>query len=244
MKINILLIFIIFFSAKTLAQKQIVSGNINYDIEFRFDENKIRKKLKVMKGSEAIKEKLVIDLYKTNTKLNFLLQFNNEAAVFKKIKKLNKKMGMINFLVDKGLYYTHKKTKTILIQKEAFGQQFLVNTPTLNWQLTQESKIIGKYVCFKATTEKLIESSKGVVKQKITAWYATAIPINFGPQDYFGLPGLILELNVGQLFYKAYNIKLSFKRNIKISKPTKGKKVSLKEFDAIGKKITKNASYN
>ena len=30
---------------------------------------------------------------------------------------------------------------------------------------------------------------------EVTAWYTPEIPINQGPADYWGLPGLILEVN-------------------------------------------------
>jgi GLPGLI family protein len=32
----------------------------------------------------------------------------------------------------------------------------------------------------------------------ITAWYTPEIPVNQGPENYWGLPGLILEINDGK----------------------------------------------
>lgn len=63
------------------------------------------------------------------------------------------------------------------------------------WQLTDESKLIDDKLCFKATTSILIISRLGNKEIEITAWYCPEIPIPFGPQNYGGLPGLIMELN-------------------------------------------------
>ena len=78
----------------------------------------------------------------------------------------------------------------------------------------------------------------GKSTNKIIAWYSPETPINFGLKNYSGLPGLILELKKGNLFYKAVKIDLTGKNNIKIKKPVKGKKVSLEDYKEISKKIS------
>ena len=56
--------------------------------------------------------------------------------------------------------------------------------------------------------------------------------------NFYGLPGLIIELEIakGSLF-RATNINLSLTKEIKIKKPTRGKKLSLQEFEATSKKL-------
>jgi GLPGLI family protein len=42
-------------------------------------------------------------------------------------------------------------------------------------------------------------------KVTITAWYTPEIPVSQGPEGYWGLPGLILEVNDGKTTICALN---------------------------------------
>lgn len=75
------------------------------------------------------------------------------------------------------------------------------------------------------------------MERKVVAWYTTQIPYNFGPKDYNGLPGLILELQEDNLLIKASKISLNSKKTKVIKKPTQGEKVMLKEYNAIVKEM-------
>lgn len=75
------------------------------------------------------------------------------------------------------------------------------------------------------------------IKEKtITAWYCPEIPINQGPDKYWGLPGLILEVNDGTTVLLCSKIVLNAKEKVDIKAPTKGKEVTQKEYDEIVKK--------
>ncbi len=238
---KIVLIYLLIISSHNLfSQKQIISGKIRYEVFLKFNEKKVRAKLEEIKGSKKIKEKVISQLFKNQPKLNFELIFNENESTFEEVKKMTQKedqTNMVRILAGNGMYYTNKTFNKILNQKEAFGQFFLINTPKMDWVLTQEKKKIGSYICYKATTEKEVENTKGKFTKKVAAWYTPDIPINYAPKDYFGLPGLILELEVGNLSYKASKIDLSFKDMIKIRKPTKGKKVTLLQYNEIVKKM-------
>ncbi|PQJ68805.1 GLPGLI family protein [Polaribacter butkevichii] len=129
---------------------------------------------------------------------------------------------------DKGVYYNKDER---ILQLNAFGELFLITKPKLNWKIQKERKKIGEYDCFKATTE-VIVNTKGR-KQLITAWFTPKIPISFGPLGYDGLPGLILELEVHKKIYYVKKITLNPKEEIKIEKPTKGIKVTEKEYQEM-----------
>lgn len=67
----------------------------------------------------------------------------------------------------------------------------------------------------------------------ITAWYTPEIPVNQGPEGYWGLPGLILEVNDGKTTILCSKIVLNPKDKVQIKAPTTGKEVSQKEYDEI-----------
>lgn len=65
----------------------------------------------------------------------------------------------------------------------------------------------------------------------ITAWYTTDIPVSQGPEGYWGLPGLILEVNDGKTTILCSKIVLNPKDKVEINAPNKGKVVTQKEYD-------------
>jgi GLPGLI family protein len=80
-----------------------------------------------------------------------------------------------------------------------------------------------------------VEVPKEIV---ITAWYTPEIPVSQGPEGYWGLPGLILEVNDGRTTILCSKIVLNSKDKVEIKAVTKGKVVSQKEYDeAVMKKM-------
>ena len=69
----------------------------------------------------------------------------------------------------------------------------------------------------------------------VTAWYTPQIPINTGPAEYYGLPGLILEVNAGRTTMLCTKIILNPQNKAEIIKPEKGKVVTRKEYNTIVK---------
>jgi len=132
--------------------------------------------------------------------------------------------------------------------------------PKLQWKMESETKQIGGYTCYKATAVKSVSQSdfrnfrpkeekkdeKKAENQKstnfmedlempkevmITAWYAPEIPVNQGPENYWGLPGLILEVSDGKTVILCSKIVLNPKEKAVIKAPTKGKEITQKEYD-------------
>jgi GLPGLI family protein len=65
----------------------------------------------------------------------------------------------------------------------------------------------------------------------VTAWYTPEIPVNQGPENYWGLPGLILEVNDGKTIILCSKIVLNAKEKAEIKAPANGKVISQKEYD-------------
>lgn len=67
----------------------------------------------------------------------------------------------------------------------------------------------------------------------VTAWYTPEIPLNQGPEGYWGLPGLILEVNDGKTTILCSKVVLNSKEKTEIKQPSNGKVVTQKEYDEI-----------
>ena len=133
--------------------------------------------------------------------------------------------------------------------------------PNLKWKMESETRVIGGYNCFKATAvrpasktdfrnfrpkkeETAMAKPADATKKTsfmdemdmpkeitITAWYTPEIPVNQGPENYWGLPGLILEVNDGKTVILCSKVVLNSKVKAEIKAPTNGKVISQKEFD-------------
>lgn len=68
---------------------------------------------------------------------------------------------------------------------------------------------------------------------EITAWFTPEIPISQGPDDYWGLPGLILEVNAGNTIILCTKIVMNAEEKETIEAPKKGKEVSQLEYNKI-----------
>lgn len=197
------------------------------------DPEKYRKYSMVINKILAVEKQITYDL-----------EFNAEASFFKPRPIMAKDNQLLARAVqDKNTYYYDHNKKERLYQTEKSGKYFLISEPALKWKILNETKEIQGYTCQKATSEQIFHSfdTNGKARDKtqpITAWFTKEIPLPYGPENYAGLPGLILELSSQGKNYKATEISLADKDKT-ISKPTKGEKISGKDF---AKKM--NTAYN
>jgi GLPGLI family protein len=120
-----------------------------------------------------------------------------------------------------------KKTEVI----EMLGKTYIVDDSlhTPKWKVMNQIKDVAGYICMKAVSEDTIK------KQKITAWFAGDIPVPAGPERYFGLPGIILELDINEGDVVITATKVEFKKLYKelIMPKTKGKKIKDADYDSL-----------
>ncbi|MCK0161759.1 GLPGLI family protein [Allomuricauda sp. F6463D] len=70
-------------------------------------------------------------------------------------------------------------------------------------------------------------------EQTITAWFTPDIPVGQGPGSYWGLPGLILEVNDGRTAILCTKIILNPDEKNEIEEPKRGKEVNQAEYNEI-----------
>ena len=114
--------------------------------------------------------------------------------------------------------------------------------------MQDESKMIGKYLCFKATALRKVntdnfrfgrprseseDQNENIKEIEISAWYTVDIPVSQGPGRYWGLPGLILGVSAGNVQIVCNKIVINPKEKIDIKPLSKGKKVSEEEYNKI-----------
>jgi GLPGLI family protein len=190
----------------------------------------------------------------------YTLTFDRYQSLYKKNEKLATPAPASNGIqitVNAGsdLLYKNIKENRYVNQTEIYGKQFLIkdSLKTKNWILVNETKNIGTYTCFKATFSETYETQtitdKGelekVTKDRVTTvWYTPQIPINNGPEDFHGLPGLILEINDGELTLVCTRVVINPDESIEIKEPKSGKEVSQTKFDEIMDKKTEEMMEN
>ena len=203
--------------------------------------------------SEAQK-KQIQERLKNRLEKTYILTFNKEEAIFKEDDKLDAISGATdtwgkNF--TPGSQYKNIKTNSLVQQQEFYGKQFLVKDDLLkiDWKMGTETKQIGNYTCFKATASipsadlswfnfswddlRAEQNTAEIQMTEIVAWYSPQIPVSQGPMEYTGLPGLILEVSVGNTTMLCSEIIMNPKDKIKIEAPDKGKVVAKLEYKEI-----------
>ena len=70
---------------------------------------------------------------------------------------------------------------------------------------------------------------------EVTAWYTPQIPVSQGPGEFWGLPGLILEINADRTTILCHKITINPQQKIEIQAPNKGKVISRAEYNATVK---------
>ncbi|MCK5822264.1 MAG: GLPGLI family protein [Bacteroidales bacterium] len=168
------------------------------------------------------------------------LLFNENSSLYQNIKEdesaeevameqggMMMKMSMME--PDNKLFYDLNKSETIE-QREFMTRMFLIKSKIEQgeWKMTGEQKTILDYPCFQA-----VKTNEDGEKTK--AWFSPAIPVASGPSNYFGLPGMVLQVEMEDGEHTITAISVEFEAIDKklLVKPRKGKKVNQTEFDKI-----------
>jgi len=215
-----------------------------------------------MAANPGIQEQMEAQMRKMFQK-TFTLDFTKSESMYKEEQELDAPKGpsanggvMVMVIGGDGssdILYKNISQNRMAHKTELMGKVFLIkdNLVAYDWELTGETKNIGIYTCYKAVYEREEESIEinmidGEVKEEkvtkkttLVAWYTTDVPVSNGPNNYGGLPGLILEVNDGDLTIVCSELVLNPKKVKEIIEPVKGKIVARKKFEDIAKEKTK-----
>lgn len=176
-------------------------------------------------------------LLKETKEVTALLRFSSsESLYFLERDMLKENKGGINLSFSSGggnnkYYYNAFSNENIIQDCELLGECFRIKKTSINWNITQKTKIVNGQLCYLATTNEVV-NNKTV---NIFAWFNPKIPINYGPKNYNGLPGLIFELITHNTVFKLHKLKYNNKNGNKFM--LKGRLVSEDEFKNLCKKI-------
>jgi len=254
-KIILKITITILLFVSNMVNAQSFQGKATYQTKMKMDDG-FKKRLDSSKMPDDRKT-FMMKMIKKRMERVYELDFNKTTSTYKEQKKLDTPSETKSFSRSSNdVLFKNTKEKIFTKKKETFGKVFLIkdSLQKLDWKLEKETKMIGKHLCFKATAMKEVKVSfrrfkKSSKKEKegedegkepkltkVTVWYSPEIPINHGPGDYYGLPGLILEVNAGNYQILCTKIVLNPKEKTEIIEPKKGKKVTQKEYDKIMKK--------
>ena len=188
---------------------------------------KIASRLSYLSKEEKDRIKMSWGANDEGWKQNFNLYFNAKESLYTygedNVEETNGYSWRKEELVLYRNFDADKKTDVI----EMLGKTYIVEDSlhAPNWKIMNQLKDINGYICMKAITEDTIK------KQKIEAWFAQDIPIQLGPERYFGLPGAILELDINEGDVIITAKKIDFKKVDKELKLPKLKGKKIKDID-------------
>jgi len=180
------------------------------------------------KKMEIIEYRLIFDDTESNFEMNPSLDTDNQQGKIAKL--LAESLG-----IDNGRYYVNRESAKVIHQKEFSSDLFLIESSIddYNWKLSNDSKKIGKYDCYKATMVTFTETVRGTKEIAVIAWYTTDIPLPYGPANFVNLPGLILELELNNVIVYAETINTN--KKAEITAPKRGIKITEEEYIKLEK---------
>ena len=204
--------------------------------------------------SEAQKKQMASRL-KNRLEKTYILTFNQYESFFKEEEKLDAIGGATdtwgaNF--SRGDQYKNLKDSTLIQSQEFYGKRFVIKDelPKINWVKGNETKQIGNYLCFKAVATMPTETlnwysfdwndltnsgSDEVPMSTIEAWYTLQIPLGHGPAEFWGLPGLVLEVSTDNTTILCSEISINTNDRDPIAIPNKGEETSIVSYRKVVK---------
>lgn len=188
-------------------------------------EAKVMEKVRQVNKGNPLIEKYGVDGNHT-----MVLLINGDRSVFmqhaneQKLDDQGVKITQIGpgFSTEALFLYKDRHAGRLTVAREFLAKNYVMEDSLRQpgWQTADGQKEIGGLACRKA-----------VIGDSIVAWYTPDISIGEGPDSYWGLPGLIMELTLPGISYQCLSVETD--TNDEWPAVPKGKRVTFKEFENI-----------
>lgn len=229
------LLFITGIIALTFQFSQAQSAKITYKNE-----------LSAPKELEELKEKdpkkyerysfMIKKMNERTKQLRYTLKFNDQRSEFKTNPKMAKGDDAVsNMSMPQSEYFYDLSNNKRYQKNNISGKEFLINKESIAWEILPETKVINGYKARKAVASQTffsVDRESGELKEKeqpVTAWFTTELPFAYGPENYGGLPGLILELKTQGKNYSVEKLGIDEDKDLEIKFPDLSNALSEKE---------------
>lgn len=221
----------------TLSFSQIGGGEVIYKISqsTNFTES-------LQKENRTSTHSLVTGLSEHLKDIELSLVFNTDNSTFYTLKEApmtnsgnpSKMQEFAINIAHTGNYFRRAGESGVFYKPNSFfDSNITVHYQDFEWELKDDQKKIGNYICYKVTSSRIVKNLKGNFTHAMVAWYCPGIAVGYGPSRYGGLPGLILEIDDGEMVYKAINIEFKNKMPIPELKNKKITLVSEEEYEQL-----------
>lgn len=234
MKLIFSILFLLFF---TLSNSQIDSVTVKYSVVIGNDELMSRDKT-----TNAVLERAI----EGSKYLEFNLSINKTESSFYLSEQLDNSNNSINYAkihcgYTSEIYSNLKTGYNYQSYNDVLGVYVVKKeSKKYEWNLTNETKFIDGFQCYKATADDVIINPAGKFSFPITAWFTPKIPISCGPLNIGGLPGLILELSKRNITFGIKSIEINPKESFVIKKPKYDKVKSIEEINKMKEEFLNN----
>lgn len=199
-----LILFSFLFITQTLKAQQFISaGKLTF--ERKVAQVSLMENLYANGGEDNI---WITEMKKVYPKIvtdYYTLEFNNNSSLFKVEKENGDNKYMLSGLKpsDQNYVYQDFNQGLAIMTKGIFENEYIVkdSIKQFQWKITGEVRDIAGFECKKALTK--INDSVVVV-----AFYTDQILVKGGPENFNGLPGMILGLAVPRLSMTLFATKL------------------------------------
>lgn len=223
------LLSLLFFTANSFAQ--ITSGKVTYKVSKEFNPDSDYYKRYQAQYPDCFYEEFADEI-------EYVLEFTQDQGLFytntENIINLScmDKIGTVigTMRADTYAIYIDKQYYSYMFYR---GKNLLVEDSSFEWIITDETKEIQNMTCYKAYYREVVDLGEGDTKINThTVWFTPELPFQYGPYQYFGTPGLILEANnaLGKNTYGAVKIELNIEN--------KSLSNNIKKLENVSEKIT------